>query len=46
MGYRRFEKRKKEVPKSQFKYVEEMNILTCPMGCILEYVKTNREGYG
>ncbi|MGK9484422.1 IS1182-like element ISBth7 family transposase [Bacillus tropicus] len=45
MGYRRFGKRNKEVPKSQFKYVEEMNVFACPMGCILEYVTTDREGY-
>ncbi len=35
MGYRRFGKRNKEVPKSQFNYVEEMNAFACPMGCIL-----------
>ena len=45
MGYRRFGKRNKEVPKSQFKYVEEMNAFACPMGCILEYATTDREGY-
>ena len=45
MGYRRFGKRNKEVPKSQFKYVEEMNAFVCPMGCILEYATTDREGY-
>ncbi|MCT4573966.1 transposase, partial [Bacillus thuringiensis] len=31
--------------KSQFKYVEEMNAFACPMGCILEYATTDREGY-
>ncbi len=45
MGYRRFGKKNKEVPKSQFKYVEEMNAFACPMGCILEYATTDREGY-
>lgn len=45
MGYRRFGKRNKEVPKSQFKNVEGMNVFACPMGCILEYVTSNREGY-
>lgn len=45
MGYRRFGKRNKDVPKSQFKYVKEMNVFACPMGCILEYTTTDREGY-
>lgn len=45
MEYRRFGKRNKEVPKSQYKYVEETNVFACPMGCILEYATTDREGY-
>ncbi|KFN03542.1 transposase DDE domain protein [Bacillus clarus] len=45
MGYRRFGKRNKEVPKSQFKYEEETDVFACPMGCILEYATTDREGY-
>ncbi len=45
MWNRRFGKRHTEVPKSQFKYVEEMNAFACPMGCILEYATTDREGY-
>nr|AOB42261.1 Transposase for IS660 [Bacillus thuringiensis] len=44
MGYRQFGKRNKEVPKIQFKYVEETNVLACPMECILEYKTTDHEG--
>lgn len=43
MGYRRFGKRNKEVPKSQIKYIEETNVFACLMGCILEYATTDRE---
>ena len=45
MGYRRFGKRNKEVPKSKFKYEKETDVFACPMGCILEYTTTDREGY-
>ncbi len=45
MGYHRFEKRNKEVPKSQFKYVEEMNAFAFSMGYILEHATTDHEGY-
>ncbi len=43
--YRRFWKRNKEVPKSQFKYVGKTNVFVCPMGCILEYATTDCERY-
>ncbi|ALZ64605.1 hypothetical protein FORC13_p120 (plasmid) [Bacillus cereus] len=45
VGYRRFGKRNQEVPKSKFKYEKETNVFVCPMGCILEYATTDREGY-
>lgn len=45
MGYRRFGKRNKDVPRSQFQYESETDVFACPMGCILEYATTDREGY-
>ncbi|PGZ34518.1 hypothetical protein COE50_06355 [Bacillus anthracis] len=31
MGYRRFGKRNKEVPKSKFKYIKEANVFACSL---------------
>lgn len=45
MGYRRFGNRNKKVPLRNFHYVEEKDVVACPMGCILSYATTDREGY-
>lgn len=45
MGYRRFGKPNKEVPRRSFHYVKESDKFACPMGCILSYVTTDREGH-
>ena len=45
MGYRRFGNRNKKVPLRNFHYVEEKNVVACPMGCILPYSTTDRDGY-
>lgn len=44
MGYRRFGNGKKRLPKRQFHYVEEIDVYACPMGCILSYSTTDRDG--
>ena len=45
MGYRRFGNSNKVLPKRKFQYVKESNVYACPMGCILSYSTTNRDGY-
>ncbi|WP_369901461.1 IS1182 family transposase [Bacillus manliponensis] len=45
MGYRRFGNRNKHVPKKKFQYEKETDVFACPMGCILKYATTDREGY-
>lgn len=45
MGYRRFGNQKNVLPKRKFHYVKESDVFACPMGCILSYVTTDREGY-
>lgn len=45
MGYRRFGSRNKVFPKRKFRYVKELNMYACPMGCELTYSTTDREGY-
>jgi hypothetical protein len=45
MGYRRFGNAKKSLPKRKFHYVEEKDVYACPMGCILAYSTTDRDGY-
>ncbi|AOM12147.1 hypothetical protein BTI247_37650 [Bacillus thuringiensis Bt18247] len=44
MGYRRFGKSKQEVPRRFFQYVKQIDKFACPMGCILTYCTTDREG--
>jgi hypothetical protein len=44
MGYRRFGKQKKEMPKYKFRYLKESDVFVCPQGCILSYTTTDREG--
>jgi len=44
MGYRRFGRSKKSLPKRKFHYVEEKDVYACPMGCILSYSTTDRDG--
>lgn len=45
MGYRRFGNRNKKVPLRNFHHVEEKDVVVCPMGCILSYSTTDRDGY-
>ncbi|WP_371932413.1 IS1182 family transposase [Bacillus sp. WLY-B-L8] len=45
MGYRRFGNKNKEVPRRLFDYVSESDVFACPMGCIMKYATTDREGY-
>ena len=45
MGYRRFGNSNKALPKRKFHYVKEKDVYACPMGCILSYSTTDREGY-
>ena len=45
MGYRRFGNAKKSLPKRKFHYIEEKDVYACPMGCILSYSTTDRDGY-
>lgn len=44
-GYRRFGNQKNVLPKRKFNYVEDLDVFACPMGCILSYSTTDREGY-
>lgn len=44
MGYRRFGNQKQVMPKRKFTYVPEKDVYTCPMGIMLSYSTTDREG--
>ena len=45
MGYRRFGRKTGIIPKRKFHYNKELDAYVCPMGCILTYCTTDREGY-
>lgn len=45
MGYRRAPKGNSVMPKKVFHYVPEQDRFVCPMGCILSYATTDRQGY-
>ncbi|WP_407675760.1 IS1182 family transposase [Peribacillus saganii] len=44
MGYRRFGSQKKVLPKRKFIYVPEKDVYVCPMGIMLRYSTTDRDG--
>jgi transposase len=45
MGYRRTGGGNKKMPKRKFRYIPERECFVCPMGCILDYANTDRNGY-
>ncbi|WP_374562048.1 IS1182 family transposase [Sinobaca sp. H24] len=45
MGYRRYGKSRRYLPKRKFRYIASKKAYVCPMGCMLTYRLTDREGY-
>lgn len=45
ISYRRPSSTSKGLPKRKFQYVPERNMYVCPMGCMLTYRTTDRNGY-